>query len=86
MNTTINTESPQHNLEVGSRISVPFRDDEAEGINIRRLRLQHVEIVGRLHSKADVAFEVARSEIVAAIARPVLWEVPSRSHDELGFV
>lgn len=79
-------ESTKHHLPVDTRIGVPSADYAACCIDEGGLRLQHVKVVWRAHSKADVALKVSRPIVVALLARAMLRKVLGGSHHELGHI
>lgn len=82
----VDAEAPQHDQPIRAQVGLSVPHKTAAGIDIGRLGLQRVEMVGRPHAKADVALKVARTVVVALFAGPVLGEVLCSSHDELDLV
>jgi hypothetical protein len=84
-NTTIYAEPPKHNFAIGVAW-FSGSDNLSLQINVDRERLVHVEMIRRTNTKANVAFEVPRPELVTFLVRSVLREVFHCLHDEVGLV
>lgn len=55
-------------------------------IDVDGLGLQHVKMLRRSHTEANVALKVSRLVVMPLLARAMLGEVFCRSHDKLCFV
>lgn len=85
-NTALDAEAPEGDLPVSARLRVAISHQTAVRVDVRMLRLQHVKMLGRANSKADVAFKVPRLVIVTFFARTMLGKILGSSHDKLSFV
>ena len=85
-NTALNAETPEGDLLVSAKLRVAISDKTAMGVDVGMLGLQHVKVLGRADSKADVAFKVSRLVVVTFFAGTMLRKILGSSHDKLGFV
>lgn len=86
VHTARDTEPSKHNEPIRPRVRLSVTDDLAVDIDVDGLGLQHVKMLGRSHTEANVALKVARLVVMSLLARAMLGEVFRRSHDELCFV
>lgn len=79
-------ESSKHDEPIRPRVRLSVTDDLAVGIDIDGLGLQHVKMLWRPHTEANVALKVPRLVVMSLLGWAVLGKVFRRPHDELCFV
>ena len=82
----LDTEAPERDLPVDASNWVSVSKEATVAIEIGILRLQHIKVVGRPNTEANVALKVARFIVAILLAGFVLRKLVDSPHDKLNLV